>query len=133
MFTWEKIRTCSGTSSGLCSQCKQETYCGAYFNGVEIRCPDCYEAEFEPERLAARAKEWYQAQQQKQERLEKALKGELPGAIVEDNGTVLGPLVKMWGLPYREVLRVGTFDSEKLKNVSPWPYLSHDFYKKESH
>jgi hypothetical protein len=143
MTEWVKRTTCSRTSSGICKQCRGETYFAAYIresskqsNGIdfhvrEILCEKCYETNYEPTRAAERQASIQKADEDRQRDLELALKGELPGAIVYPNGTVLGPEKRIFGLPYRQVLQQGLIDISELKHVPPMDQnLSWNFFKK---
>lgn len=126
-MTWEHITTCSRVSSGVCAKCQGETYHEAFRHESQIRCRDCYEMEFEPDKWVERELARAKAQFDRQAKLKDALEGNLPGAIITENGAVLGPKGFM-GM--RQVLREATFPREESKPVEPHPtYLSLDFYK----
>jgi len=110
---WKKIRTCSRVSSGVCRDCKKQTYHHARRNGDQALCRDCYEARFEPDKAHEREEAKNQRDLARSARLNLALKGKLPGAKITESGTVLGPLKDLaFGLRGREVLREGLYDTE---------------------
>lgn len=108
---WQKVKTCSQISSGTCDKCKEETFYEAYRNDPELLCCGCYEITYEPQRAAERRAAIEQSRLDRERDLALALEGKLPGAIVKENGTVLGPVQTILGLPYRQVLREGLIDN----------------------
>ena len=126
---WTKIRTCSQVSSGRCNNCSRETYYEAYRRDTELLCSDCYEDLFLPEKAAERKAVIEKSKADSERDLALALEGKLSGAIIQDNGTVLGPVRTLFGLPYRQVLRIGSFDNIRVDIPPPDGSLTQDIYK----
>lgn len=124
---WTYRRTCSRVSSGRCVRCEGEAFHSAWTSGDRTLCPGCYMEHFEPEKAAAHKAEVKAAQEKRKVDLALALKGELPGAIVTESGTVLGPPTSVMGLASRQILREGFYDTKPFvppKDQKPMSFFS---------
>jgi hypothetical protein len=92
--------------------CEGQAFHSAWVNGDRVLCTGCYMDHFEPEKAAAHKAEIKAAQEKRKADLKLALKGELPGAIVTESGTVLGPPTSVLGLASRQILREGFYDTK---------------------
>ena len=108
---WTARRTCSRVSSGVCVNCESDAFHSAWVSGDRVLCGGCYTKHFEPEKAAAEKVARKAADEKRKSDLALALKGQLPGATVTANGTVFGPPCHIMGVPAREILREGLYDT----------------------
>lgn len=114
---WHKVRTCSRVSSGACVHCKKQTFFGAYVASkpVEVLCETCWQRAYDPEALAKREAGIREAHEERQRKLKLALEGNLPGSTISESGAVWAPVGYLMGMPVRECLREGFYDTEPFR------------------